>query len=76
VKLCTSIGSSILKIRLHRGSLSRGGEGVTRSHGIFWGDYQARIDLLNFYNTHPMAEMALPTEFEPIVGLVEIWSNA
>lgn len=51
-------------------------EGVTRSHGIFWGDYQARIDLLNFYNTHPMAEMALPTEFEPIVGLVEIWSNA
>lgn len=40
--------------------------------GIFWGDYQARIDLLNFYNTHPMAEMALPTQYEPVVRLVEI----
>ena len=27
--------------------------------------------MLNFYNTNPMAEMALPTENEPVVRLVE-----
>jgi pimeloyl-ACP methyl ester carboxylesterase len=68
-----SIGSSILKIGLHRGAtrFRAAVERVTRSPGIFWGDYQARIDLLNFYDTHPMAEMALPTEYEPVVRLVE-----
>jgi hypothetical protein len=69
-----SIGSSILKIGLHRGAtrFRAAVERVTRSPGIFWGDYQARIDLLNFYDAHPMAEMALPAEYEPVVRLVEI----
>jgi hypothetical protein len=69
-----TIGSSILKIGLHRRAtrFRAAVERVARSRGIFWGDYQARIDLLNFYDTHPMAEMALPTENEPVVRLVEI----
>jgi hypothetical protein len=69
-----TIGSSILKIGLHRGAtrFREAVERVARSRGIFWGDYQARIDILNFYNTYPMAEMALTTENEPIVRLVEI----
>jgi hypothetical protein len=68
-----TIGSSILKIGLHhqakrfRAAVLR----VARSSGIFWGDYQARVDVMNFYNTSPMAEMALPTENGPVVRLVE-----
>jgi hypothetical protein len=69
-----TIGSSILKVGLHRRArrFREAVERVARSHGIFWGDYQARVDILNFYNIRPMAEMALTTENEPIVRLVEI----
>jgi hypothetical protein len=68
-----SIGSSILKIGFHRGAqrFRAAVERVARAPGIFWGDYQARIDIMNFYNTDPMAEMSLPTEHGPVVKLVE-----
>jgi hypothetical protein len=69
-----TVGSSILKIGLHP-SASRFRammERVARSPAIFWGDYQARIDLLNFYDSRPMSEMGLSTENEAIVRLVEI----
>ncbi|MBV9532847.1 MAG: hypothetical protein JO283_17745 [Bradyrhizobium sp.] len=68
-----TIGSSILKIGFHRAAarFRAAVERVARGPGIFWADYQARIDVLNFYNTKPMAEMALPTEHEPVVKLVE-----
>jgi hypothetical protein len=68
-----TIGSSILKIGLHRGA-TRFRAAVTRvagSPGIFWGDYQARVDVMNFYKIDPMVEMELPTEGRPIVTLVE-----
>lgn len=68
-----TIGSSILKIGLHRRATKfrAAVERVARSSGIFWGDYQARIDIMNFYDVNPMAEMALPTENGPVVRLVE-----
>ena len=68
-----SIGSSILKIGLHRGAerFRAAVEHVAQAPGIFWGDYQARIDIMNFYNTNPMAEMLLSAEQEPVVRLVE-----
>ncbi len=68
-----SIGSSILKIGLHRGAkrFRAAVERVARAPGIFWGDYQARIDIMNFYNINPMAEMSLSTEHGPVVKLVE-----
>jgi len=47
-------------------------ERVASSPAIFWGDYQARIDLLNFYDSRPMSEMGLSTDNEAIVRLVEI----
>ncbi|MFI5072470.1 MAG: hypothetical protein ACHP8A_16430 [Terriglobales bacterium] len=68
-----TIGSSVLKIGLHRratrfrAAVAR----VAKSPGIFWGDYQARVDIMNFYNTDPMAAMALLTEDGPVVRLVE-----
>ena len=69
-----TVGSSILKIGLHpearrfRAMMER----VAESPVIFWGDYQARIDLLNFYDSRPMTEMGLSTENEPTVRCVEI----
>jgi len=69
-----TVGSSILKIGLHRGARRFRAmmERVARSPAIFWGDYQARIDLLNFYDSRPMTEMGLSTENEATVRLVEI----
>lgn len=69
-----TIGSSILKIGLHRAATRFRAtvERVAVSPGIFWGDYQARIDLMNFYNCQPMSEMGLSVENEPVVRLVEI----
>jgi hypothetical protein len=69
-----TIGSSILKIGLHpearnfRAAVER----VASAAGIFWGDYQARVDIMNFYDTDPMVEMALTTNAGPVVRLVEI----
>jgi hypothetical protein len=68
-----SIGSSILKIGLH-GAARRfraAVEHVGRAPGIFWGDCQARIDIMNFYNVDPMTEMSLPSKYGPIIRLVE-----
>jgi hypothetical protein len=68
-----TIGSSVLKIGLHRGA-TRFRAAVARvalSPGIFWGDYQARVDIMNFYNTNPIAEMGLQTNGGPVVRLVE-----
>jgi hypothetical protein len=68
-----SIGSSILKIGLHRGAerFRTAVQHVAQAPGIFWGDYQARVDIMNFYNINPMAEMLLQTEHGPTVRLVE-----
>lgn len=68
-----SIGSSILKIGLHREAarFRAATERVARAPGIFWGDYQSRIDIMNFYNTDPMAEMSLTTKHGPVVRFIE-----
>ena len=69
-----SVGSSILKIGLHpkairfRASVER----VAGSRAIFWGDYQALVDPLNFYKSRPMAEMGLSTEDEATVRVVRL----
>jgi hypothetical protein len=71
-----SVGSSILKIGLHRGAkeFRSAVERVARAPGVFWGDYQARQDVMNFYDTDPMAEMALTPKSGPVVRLVSIRS--
>jgi hypothetical protein len=69
-----SVGSSILKIGLHprairfRTTMER----VAKSRAIFWGDYQALTDPLNFYKSRPMAEMGLSTENEATVRVVRL----
>lgn len=69
-----SVGSSILKIGLHpkaihfRAAMER----VAASAAIFWGDYQALVDPLNFYKSRPMAEMGLSKENEATIRIVRL----
>lgn len=69
-----SVGSSILKIGLHpkavrfRSAMER----VANARAIFWGDYQALVDVLNFYKSRPMAEMGLSTENEATIRVVRL----
>jgi len=69
-----TIGSSVLKIGLHRDArdFRAAVERVASAAGVFWGDYQARVDIMNFYDTDPIVEMALTTNAGPVVRLVEI----
>ena len=68
-----SIGSSILKIGLHRAAsrFRTAVERVAQAPGILWADCQARVDIMNFYNIDPMAEMSLPSKPGPVIRLVE-----
>ena len=69
-----SVGSSILKIGLHRGakrfraSLQR----VATARGIFWAEYQALTDVMNFYKTNPVTEMGSTATDRPVVRVVKI----
>jgi hypothetical protein len=69
-----SVGSSILKIGLHPKAIRfrAAVERVAKSRAIFWGDYQALVDPLNFYKSRPMAEMGLSTENEATVRVVRL----
>jgi hypothetical protein len=69
-----SVGSSILKIGLHRGArrFRDAVERVASAPGIFWGDYQALSDVMNFYKKDPIAEMGLKTSRGPLVRIVRI----
>lgn len=69
-----SVGSSILKIGLHRGakrfraSLQR----VAAGTGIFWAEYQALTDVMNFYKTNPVSELGLTAIDRPVMRIVKI----
>lgn len=69
-----SIGSSILKIGLHRratrlrAALTR----VASAPGIFWAEYQALTDIMNFYKCDPMAALGLSAAGRPVVRIVRI----
>jgi hypothetical protein len=67
-------GSSILKIGLHRaaGRLRDSLARVSRSPGVFWVDYQALTDVMNFYKTDPVRECGLEPTGRPIIRMVRI----
>ncbi len=72
-----SVGSSILKIGLHRwakrfhAALQR----VADAPGIFWAEYQALTDVMNFYKNNPVSEIGLKTAPDrPVLRIVKISS--
>jgi hypothetical protein len=69
-----AIGSSILKIGLHR-SARKFRAAVARiasAPGIFWAEYQALTDVMNFYKTDPVTAMGLKTTRHPAVRVVRL----
>jgi hypothetical protein len=70
----TSVGSSILKVGLHSAAkrFHDAAERMTARPGIFWGDYQAIADIMNFYKSDPLTAMGLPTRDVPLVRVVRI----
>jgi hypothetical protein len=68
-----SIGSSIPKIALHRGAtrFRAAIERVAKAPSIFWGEYQALTDLMNFYKVDPVAGMGVEGK-SPVLRQVRI----
>jgi len=67
-----SVGSSILKIGLHRGArqFRAAVERVAAAPGVFWADYQAVSDVMNFYKTDPIEALRLTAQRRPVVRVV------
>ncbi len=69
-----STGSSLLKVALHpaagwlRGAVGR----VSAQTSVFWVEYQALVDVINFYKTDPVRALRLPPRGRPIVHIVRI----
>lgn len=69
-----SVGSSILKIGLHRGArrFRAAAARVASAPSVFWAEYQALTDIMNFYKTDPIAAMGLAASARPVVRVVRI----
>lgn len=69
-----STGSSLLKVALHpaaarlRGAVGR----VSAQKSVFWVEYQALVDVINFYKTDPVRALRLPPMGSPLVHIVRI----
>jgi pimeloyl-ACP methyl ester carboxylesterase len=69
-----SVGSSLLKIGLHGGA-TRFRAAVARvasASQVFWAEYQALTDVMNFYKTNPVAAMGLEVPGRPVVRVARI----
>jgi hypothetical protein len=69
-----SVGSSILKIGLHSAAtrFRAAADRVSSAPGVFWGDFQAISDVMNFYKRDPLTAMGLPARDVPLVRMVRI----
>jgi hypothetical protein len=69
-----SVGSSILKIGLHRAA-KRFHAAVARvaaAPGVFWAEYQALTDVMNFFKVDPATAMGLSVPQPPVIRKVRI----
>jgi len=69
-----TVGSSILKIGLHpaAGRLRRLIGRVGAEGDVFWVEYQAKVDPINFYKTDPVADLGNPATGRPVVRQIRI----
>ncbi|HKG77127.1 MAG TPA: hypothetical protein VKA90_06445 [Beijerinckiaceae bacterium] len=69
-----TVGSSVLKIGLHRGAtrFRAAVAHVAAEPSLVWADYQALRDIMNFYRTDPIAAMRLPPTGKPILRPVSL----
>jgi hypothetical protein len=73
VRLLT-IGSSLLKIGLHpkATTLREAVRAVANDPHIFWIEFQAISDIVNFYKSNPVTDIGLPATGKPIVQIVRV----
>lgn len=69
-----SVGASILKIALHRAAREfRAAIGrVSSNLDVFWADYRARSDVMNFFGAELLRHLKLPPTGSPVVRNVSI----
>ena len=68
-----SIGSSVPKIALHRAAtrFRAAVERVANAPAIFWGEYQALTDVMNFYKVDPVIDMGIKGK-SPLIRQVRV----
>jgi len=69
-----STGSSLLKIGLHpaAGWLKSAVGRIADAPAVYWVEYQALVDVINFYKTDPVEALGLPNTGKPIVRRIHI----
>ena len=69
-----TIGSSLLKIGLHpkAAELRAAVDAVAHDPNIYWVEFQAMTDIVNFYKSDPVADLGLPRSDSPVVQIVRI----
>lgn len=69
-----SVGSSILKIGLHPAAekLRRVVGRVGAERWLFWVEYQAKVDFINFHKTDPVADLGNPPTGRPLICSVRM----
>ena len=69
-----SVGASILKIGLHRAAQEfRAAIGrVSANSNVFWADYRARSDVMNFFGADLLSHLKLPPTGSPLARNVSI----
>jgi hypothetical protein len=69
-----STGSSLLKIGLHpsAGWLRKAVGRIVGAPAVYWVEYQALVDVINFYRTNPVKALNLPDCGKPIVRVVHM----
>lgn len=69
-----TVGSSILKIGLHPAAeaLRRDVQRIGAEPSLFWAEYQAKVDPINFYKTDPVGDLGHRPTGSPVVTMVRI----
>jgi hypothetical protein len=69
-----TVGSSLLKIGLHPAAraLREAVREVANDPNIFWIEFQAISDIVNFYKSNPVTDMGLPPAPSPVVQIVRV----
>jgi hypothetical protein len=69
-----TIGSSLLKIGLHpkAAELKAAVATVANDPDVYWVEFQAMTDIVNFYKSDPVTDLNLPAADQPVVQIVRI----
>jgi hypothetical protein len=69
-----TVGSSLLKISLHPAArgLREAVRLVANDPHLYWAEFQAISDIVNFYKSNPVTDSGLPPAEKPIVQIVRV----